>query len=460
MTLKPSVKQPARSTGLWIAFAIIGMHLIAAIGLNYPGHLSVDSIVQLSEARRGIYESFHPPFTTWLLGIADSIVSGTGLYIILNATIHAVSLAWLVRLMPRITWLGLCALALWAVWPITLIYDGIVWKDVLFANMAMLGASASFAYTKNKNAINLIYVVIIAALLMLIRQHGLLISVLLCISVCVVITPKSGSSASLKRTIAFSALLIAAALLFSQLILFLIAISLSSPPSRGTSTGLILLMVYDIAGILANAPGLTTADFRLFADAKVDMPKLLLELRGTYAASRIDSLTPNALWSIVPSNSNIFPLVAKQWWHLVLSEPWAYISHRSNVFSWALGFRDQLQCLPIHLGTIKEPKALFAALALTQGESAFGHRLYLYARPGINTPMFAPASYCAVIAFIMLSLMRQWREHAVALGFGTGCLLFCAAYAVVGLACDFRYMYVAVPAAFWLLIYRVSLKPG
>ena len=52
------------------------------LALNWPGQMSYDSVVQLADGRSGQYDSWHPPVMAWLLGLFDSLLPGTGLYLV------------------------------------------------------------------------------------------------------------------------------------------------------------------------------------------------------------------------------------------------------------------------------------------------------------------------------------------------------------------------------------------
>ena len=54
------------------------------LALNWPGQMSYDSVAQLAEARAGFYHSWHPPVMAWLMGLFDSLIAGTGLFVLFN----------------------------------------------------------------------------------------------------------------------------------------------------------------------------------------------------------------------------------------------------------------------------------------------------------------------------------------------------------------------------------------
>src|SRR4051812_40249175 len=109
--------------------------LLFVLAANLPGHLTLDSVVALVEARTGVRQTWAPAVSSWILKLFDSLVAGTGLYVTASAALLFVSLISLARLRGRATWLAVLAGVLAIATPQVLIYQGIVWRDVLFANL-------------------------------------------------------------------------------------------------------------------------------------------------------------------------------------------------------------------------------------------------------------------------------------------------------------------------------------
>ena len=118
---------------IWTA-AILIAGWAAAIAVSWPGHLSYDSIIQLHDGRTGFYHSWHPPVMAWLLGLADAMLPGAGLFVVFDATMFFGALLLLSRCKASGSWFAAIAAAGFALLPQCLLYQGIVWKDVLFAD--------------------------------------------------------------------------------------------------------------------------------------------------------------------------------------------------------------------------------------------------------------------------------------------------------------------------------------
>src|ERR1700753_3795903 len=120
--------------------AILAAGFVITVAVNWPGHLSYDSVLQLGQARSGVYNTWHPPVMAWLMGIGDALVPGTGLFTAFDAALAFGALAatlWLGR--TRAGWAAVVVAAVAVILPQLLIYQGIVWKDVLFADAAVAG---------------------------------------------------------------------------------------------------------------------------------------------------------------------------------------------------------------------------------------------------------------------------------------------------------------------------------
>ena len=74
------------AAGLAIGAALI-VGFGVCLGLNLPGHLSYDSVMQLWQGRTGVYNSWHPPVMAWMLGLADSVVRGAALFVVFDAAL-------------------------------------------------------------------------------------------------------------------------------------------------------------------------------------------------------------------------------------------------------------------------------------------------------------------------------------------------------------------------------------
>src|ERR1700735_4866596 len=156
--------------------------LLLTRAANVPGQMSFDSVVSLVEARSNTRQTWAPAVSSWVLKPFDHLVAGTGLYVTASAALLFFSLMSLTRLRPRASWGAVVLGVLAILTPQFLIYQGIVWRDVLFANLSVAGfiflAHAATLWPSRSRAIlPLVGAVACLALAALARQNGLILAV-------------------------------------------------------------------------------------------------------------------------------------------------------------------------------------------------------------------------------------------------------------------------------------------
>src|SRR6478735_11910394 len=140
------------------------------LALNAPGQLSYDSLTQLADGRSGHYNSWHPPLMAFLLGVFDSLVPGTFLFLLFQSLILLGGLLALLALKPR-GWLSpLLALAI-VLTPHWLLFQGAIWKDILFAAAAIAGFATLAWHARRPRPALLILALALLALATAMRQN-------------------------------------------------------------------------------------------------------------------------------------------------------------------------------------------------------------------------------------------------------------------------------------------------
>src|SRR5260221_2987716 len=83
---------------------------------------------------------------SWLLGLGDDVLPGTGLFLLLDSLLLYSATVSLLLLRRQVSWLAPVAALGLVLTPQFLLYPGIIWKDVLFAAAAAAGfVSVAFA---------------------------------------------------------------------------------------------------------------------------------------------------------------------------------------------------------------------------------------------------------------------------------------------------------------------------
>src|SRR5438477_8443312 len=137
----------------FVTAIIVATAFVVCVAVNWPGHLSYDSVIQLMEGRSAAYSGWHPPVMSWLLGLFDAILPGTALFVVFDALLFFGSLFALAWLNPIRNWAAAGIAALIVANPLVVLYEGIVWKDVLFADATIAGfAALAFAAARWRNA--------------------------------------------------------------------------------------------------------------------------------------------------------------------------------------------------------------------------------------------------------------------------------------------------------------------
>ena len=179
---------------------------------------------------------------------------------------------------------------------------------------------------------------------------------------------------------------------------------------------------------------------------------VLAEIDRHYTPERIDFLdrTP-ALGAFL----NRYPGQKLQalWLEGLRRHPEAYLTHRRFVFERLLGIGGVMGCVPVHLGVSGIPGQL-TALGLTEEIDSSDRELYALLKPLFATPLFGHWFY--VSALLLMALFIAWRRHGrtrLVLGaIAIGTLLFYGSFVPTGIACDFRYLFPAIPVVTLLAI--------
>ena len=422
--------------------------------LNRPGHLTIDSLVQIAEGRSGVFESYNPLFISVVFGRLTALTGDTGPLVFVAAAAFALA-AWLLLsriARPRLTGLLGCAVLLFL--PILLIYPGIVWKDVWFAHSALLGfALVAVRAGRRGGPIGWGIEALCLALFafaMLSRQTGVLVSLVGVVLLAIAARP-AGVPWRLSR--------LALGIVARLLVLFALAQVLTLAAQSGArqitgapfGTGVRQVAIFDIAGMLQRLP---QARLERLSALGVDTATFEQSGRRLFSAERVDTLDMppiRGLWDVPLTQ------VLGQWLDLAAAHPVTYLAHRAEVYAWLLGLRDQARCLPVHVGRDDGPLLTRAGVDPAQPPQA--GELYRYATRFVGSPYFSPLAWALVSVVVLIRLGRQGRLLEPVAGLQWAGLLYLASYAPIGLSCDFRYTYFSVAAASLGLMHWM-LQPG
>ena len=435
--------------------AVLGLGLLLTLTANLPGQMSLDSVVALTEARNGVRQTWAPPAASLLLKPFDALLAGTGLYVAATAAVLFLSLMSLTALRPRTSWIAVALAALFALTPQLLIYPGIVWRDVVFAELSVLGfvlvAHAAQRWRERPPWALIAGAILALTLGALVRQNG----AVLLLAGLMVIAGLAGRRRRRRAAVVFVGLAVAAALL--ALGLNRLATPQATVPGlRGDAAGRILEH-YDIVGAKAHHPSLKLKEIRKADPAAADA--IEQHAQQVYSPSRVDTLDLDAslrrtLWHVPDA------AMRAQWLRIIVHYPAAYLLQRADVFRWTFLTPKLELCLPVQVG-VSGPEGMVADLDLAAGTDVRAQGLAAYAQRFYRTPVYSHAFWAiAALAAIVWLLRRRTPADWAMIGLLGGALAFTLSFFPISVACDYRYLYALDLAAMTGLLYLALDPPG
>lgn len=424
--------------------------LLFLLGASLPGHLSYDSLAQLAEGRTGVRTTWGPTMFAWLLGVFDEIVPGSGLYVVASAALLFFSLSALRATRPQVSWWAVPLTVLLVFSPIVLIYQAIVWKDVLFANLTIAGfvclARLPAVWQRpGPRWLFLAGAMLALAMAALVRQNGVVVVLMAAISLGA-IRFRDGW----RQALAWGLGGLVVTLVVMQ-VLGAIAQPKTGGPGKTQDIGLRILQHYDIVGAVARDPNYPLKHIEAVNPAGA---AAIRKGVAVYSPQRVDFFDTDptvgkALWA-TPKEA-----IRAEWRELITKHTGAYAAERLDVFRWLFLTPKLEACLPSFVG-VSGPEPLVADLKLTNAVDPADWSLHNYATYFHGTPVFSHLAY-AVIALLVAGFLlwrRDGPDLAIA-GLMFSGLAFAASFFVISIACDYRYLYFLDLSAMTGLFYLV-----
>ncbi|WP_395673843.1 hypothetical protein [Phenylobacterium sp.] len=454
--MSPSADAPSAKAVRWTVIA--GYLLMLAA--NLPGHLSVDPVLSLYEGRFHERITWGPPFHAWLLGVFDELLAGTSLYVMASGLMLFGGWLWLVRMTGRPSWLAVPVAAAIVLTPNILIYQGIVWKDVFFANSATLGfilliAAARGFEAGRKPVLALAGAALMFAMAALVRQNGLIAWLPAAAAVAwAARAPKSGDRRWI-TPLAWAGGWLAVVYVVAKM-LSAIAVPAAAGEDVSVSRGVRIVQHYDIAGALALDPTLPLRHIDRVDPAADDI--LRARAGRVWSPERVDHFAADeavgqTFWKLPDA------AVRAEWLQLITEHPGIYLKTRLADFRWVLATPDIDRCLPVHVG-IDGPPQHMARLGMVAQRDGADDQLYNYVTWFLDTPVMSHVAYLvlAVLVAGALALRRRAADMPM-IGLQLAAVGFAASFLVISIACDYRYLYFLDVAALTGLFY-LSLDPA
>jgi hypothetical protein len=440
------------------AYGAVGVILaggfLLMLAANMPGQLSLDSVMQLYEGRFQVRETFAPAIYSLVLRIFDSILPGTALYLLASGLLLFGALAALRGLRPRVSWLAVPVALAIVLTPQLLVYQGIVWRDVMFANVSVAGfVCLAYAVSRWERR-GLRWAALAGALFLLalaavVRQNGLIVVLLAAIALAWTARVRWFGKA------AYGVGFFVAAALLSQGLN-----GAAQPKTAGRDTamdvGLRILQHYDVVAAAALDPSLPLSEIDKVRPADDDF--IRAEARKVYSPERVDFFdrSPDLgkhLWP-VPAEA-----MRAAWLDVIFEHPDLYLRHRLGAFTWVFLTPEVGRCVPLHVG-VEGPPEKIAALKLAPGADPQDMAVYRYAERFFQTPVYSHLTYAVIaVAVAGLLLLRRDPADMAIVALMLGALGFTASFFVISLACDYRYLYFLDLAALTGLLYLAIDPP-
>jgi hypothetical protein len=431
-----------------IAALILLAGFAAMLALNAPGQLSYDSVTQLADGRGGFYNSWHPPLMAFVLGLFDAVIPGTVLFLVFQSSLLLLALLALLWPIPSEEgprgWMApLVALGIMLT-PQWLLYQGEIWKDMLFADAAIAGfAALTVAAQRGLSRPLLAVSALLLTLAACTRQNG------------VVLLPVAAATLGwIAHRQGLRGWLFGASFLFATLGLggaVTLALAARGDGGDGAAAELRLGQSYDLAGAFSRQPGLTLP----LAQTAPALDKLL-HGRGAALYTPLHN-DPMAADPAIRQAISDAPTgaISDSWGALVAGHTALYLQTRLADFAALVRTPDAFACHFAPVGVDGDPM-LMARLGLKPGIRPQDRILSIYARSFFATPVYSHLLWGALALVLMIRLLRRRAPADLAVaGLLAGALLFAMTFVIISIACDYRYLALLDLSAMAAALYSV-----
>ena len=458
------VNPSARTAFRWVLAA----GLLVMLGANLPGHLSYDSVAQLYEGHFHIRETWGPALYAWVLGFFDGFIPGTSLYVTASAALFFGALAAMTDLRPRTSWWAVLAAAAAVLTPQLMVYQGIVWKDVMFANCAVAGfvlvAWAGQVWPRRA----LRWTLLITALVLMaagaqVRQNGIIAGGFAALALGWIAAQNASRGRATQSTTAGRwrrGVVWALGAMVALVVVGQLETTLSEPPKApkdtALSTGFRIVESFDVIGAMALDP-----TYRIDALTAANPAAAYIvqsRAKADYSGRRVDfvdrDLNIQAGLNLLPDSA-----FAAQWLDLVVHHPGLYLRVRLEDFRWVFAPPVIDWCLPIYVG-VDAPIEKMAPLGVQHRYVQSDVMLYNYSTWFLDTPVYSHVFYTALS--LLLGGLLLWRRQGADIPMAALQLAgaaFAASFFLISIACDYRYLYFTDVAAIAGLIYAALDPP-
>lgn len=433
------------------AAAILALGGAASYAVNFPGALSYDSYVQLLEGRTASYGNWHPAIMSWMLGVADALRPGGAYFVLFDTALAFGALVCLLWLPRRVSWTAAGFAAVAVCLPQLFLFQGIVWKDVLFADACLAGfvclGHAAVRWNNKKYRFAAIAgAAVLVVLAALARQNGAI--VLACAAA--TLGAIAARIEMRRRTgIVYGAAFLAACVVAAVAVNA--ALQLRNDGSDSAIALFKILPLYDTVGMKKTRPDLPLG----ILDSQAPALAKAIRRDGVrlFTPERNDTLVRSVPLRTALDNTPA-PVLVRQWFELMRHHPGTYLALRAELFRWVFAAPDLQQCHPYFVGEDGDP-ADMRALGMWPRYDRRDAMLERYAQVFVGTPALAHPAFALVALLALAALLQRRRPADLAMaGLLVATLLFTLSFFVISIACDYRYLVAldlsAIAAALYL----------
>jgi hypothetical protein len=416
---------PRRRALSVLVMTIAGFALTLAV--FYPGVMTYDARFVYEDIAKGTLGDWQSPVMTVLWRLIDPLAPGPASMFLLMAALYWLAFGLLAfKLARRSTWPAVVLLLL-ALMPPAFVFQGVIWRDVLFANAWLLAATLAYVSAEKDAKARLSLQAIALCLLALgvfLRPNALIAAPLLTATI---IWP---TRFSVKRAAILYVPAVVALFVLVQIVYYGALGATRQHPLQS-------IMVFDLGGISHFAK---QNQYPVTWSAA----QTALLANGCYQPTQWD-----IYWRLEPcefvmhklEGDKLFgtPVITEAWMRAIIKHPVAYFEHRS-AFMW--NFLSNANLTMWTADVYNPSKRVFP------DRPAFNALVALHdvLKP---TPLFRAGAW--LIVCIAVAGMA-WRRHGTPAGaFGIGAcgsaIVYVLTFYAVGVASDFRYAYWAVLAA-------------
>ena len=418
---------PLSRRSVLLILALIAAGFALTLLVFYPGVMTYDARFVHEYIAKGVMEDWQSPVMILLWGWIDPIAPGSASMFLLIVTLYWLAMGLLAfTLAHRSIWLAV-VLVLLALSPPAFVFQGIIWRDVLFADTWLLAAVLVFAAANCDAKLRVPAQAIALCLVafgVLLRPNALIAAPILAVAI---LWPRRFSW---KRA-ALSFVPIGIALFgLVQFVYYGVLHATRQHPLHS-------IMVFDLGGI---SHFTKQNQFPVTFTA----PETALLINGCYQPTLWD-----IYWRLEPcefvmkklqGEKKIFgtPALTKAWIDAISHHPVAYLEHRS-AFMWNFLARANL--------------TMWTADVYDSSKKVFPNRPAFNALVAVHdalkpTPLFRAGTWLLVClaVFIVGWRRRNTVSGTFAIGAAGSAAVYVLTFFAVGVASDFRYGYWAVPA--------------